>query len=93
MIVALEPEDYVAATQPFRNGCSFRAVVKRDGSLALRIGCYCLVNLLQGAEAVLYERIWGTHQRELPIAVPLEARAAILKTQPCAHCGGLVHEA
>lgn len=61
----IEQQDYLNAVKPFRNGCSFRAIFESDGRVLLEPGCYCLVNLINGAEKLFFNKWLGNKKNHL----------------------------
>jgi len=77
----------------YRNGCSFSLEV-RDRRYFLKLGCYVLVNLIRGAEKILFNYI-ESNSGEVELIpnenVKKETILALLsKTDNCTHCGGVV---
>jgi len=90
--VQIEDADYVNATKPFYNGCSFRAIFMADGYVFLEPGCYFLVNLAQGAERYFYEQWKAAGKKPFRVELSPEAKMEIMGEKPCRHCGGHLFE-
>jgi len=86
--VEIEQQDYLNAVKPFRNGCSFRARFEADGRVLLEPGCYCLVNLLQGADRWFLDRWRENGEKPFEIHLTPETQHEILKIPKCGWCDG-----
>ena len=101
MKIILEPKDFVEALTPFHNGCAFIAYVEKD-DVKIGYGCYCLVNLVTGANRILSDRIRYSKEGESSRFSIKEfcqseddyynARQAIITMNECkcSHCDGTV---
>ena len=101
MKIILEPKDFIEALTPFYNGCKFIAYVEKD-DVKIGYGCYCLVNLLQGANKILSDRIRYSKEGERSrFSIKefcqseddyQEARQSIITMidSKCTHCDGTV---
>lgn len=93
MKIILESEDFLKAFTPFFNGCDFKMIMKQNGDVFCDIGCYLLINLLNGAEKYLFEKYKENGDKPFKINIPVEVRVEILKQPPCRHCGGTLFQA
>ena len=86
--IEIEQQDYLNAVRPVRNGCAFRALFEADGRVLLEPGCYLLVNLVHGAERVLYERWLANRKEPIEVDVNPATSVAMKSMRPCGWCGG-----
>jgi hypothetical protein len=86
MKAILEQKDYINAVTPFRNGCAFRAVVKNDGKVLLEPGCYLLINLISGADKVIYDMWLKNGEEPVEVEIEPETAKAIKDLKPCKWC-------
>ena len=92
MKIIFDDNDYLEATKPFYNGCGFRPIVKRDGTVRLDVGCYLLINLITGAKKALYSKYLENGGHPFQIELSPEAKAEMLSRKQCRHCGGAIFE-
>ena len=85
-------EALLAGVETYRNGCSYRLYIKKDGTYWLGFGCYLLVNLVQGEKYLLLKWLGGADAcaplRQLDGLVRPETLVELLSRAPCSRCGG-----
>lgn len=91
MEIIISDNDYIKAVTPFLNGCTFRVfVITKDNKVFIEPGCYCLKNLLHGAEYEIYKMWKQNNELPLEIFVSDETRLKLLKMENC-RCGSLIY--
>ena len=92
MKIIFEKKDYVKAITPFPNGCAFKAIFDGDDTY-LTYGCYCLINLLTGAEEQFKNLLEQTSSNNtIKLNISADIRSAMEDVPPCKHCGGSIHK-
>lgn len=89
MKTIIENKDWIEATKPAFNGCNYRLIFKRDGSVFIDFGCYHLVYLQTGFNQYLQGKI---PVGGLRIECDPEFKNELLKLSNCPRCKAPFHE-
>ena len=94
----IETHELLREFRTFRNGCSFKPVIFKDG-IAIKFGCHHLTNLQTGVAKYLQGLIFQANEGELILTNdilvdhPKEVELEVLKLNPtCDHCNGPLYK-
>lgn len=105
----IETREIIDLLKPFRNGCSYKLLVKADGNFVIKFGCYHLLNLQTGVGQYLQQLIFSNLEtydkpdyekqiilnQDMLVSKIEEVKIAILEAlkENCGHCGSPLFEA
>ncbi len=92
MKIEIEDKDYIKAITPFRNGCSFKPLIKSNGDIYIDVGCCLYPNLLDDTGAHILYKFIENGKKPYKISISPETKTHILSIIPCKCCGGLIME-